>query len=163
VPALAAADGLERTALPPHRSRMVPLGGRTVLDDCYNANPASMSAALATLVGSVGSSGRPFAVLGDMLELGNEAEELHEALGREAAVRGVAGLVAVGDFAAAMARGARSTGLSRVVQAKDPAAAAAAVAEWSASGDWILVKASRGIRLERVIEALEAIWPGRRA
>jgi UDP-N-acetylmuramoyl-tripeptide--D-alanyl-D-alanine ligase len=159
VPALVAAGGLERTALPPHRSRMVPLGGRVVLDDCYNANPASMSAALATLVASVGSSGRAFAVLGDMLELGDDSEAMHVALGREAAVRGVAGLVAVGDFAEAMASGARSTGLARVLPTKDPVAAAAAVADWSGSGDWILVKASRGIRLERVIEALQATWP----
>jgi UDP-N-acetylmuramyl pentapeptide synthase len=84
---------------------------------------------------------------------------MHTALGREAAARGLAGLAAVGDFAEAMARGAREAGLARVRVTNDPAAAAAAMAEWSAGGDWILVKASRGIRLERVIEALQATWP----
>ena len=77
-------------------------GGRTILDDCYNANPASMSAALAAVVAAVGGAGgwaRAFAVLGDMLEVGPESEELHRALGREAGVR-LAGVVALGDFAA---------------------------------------------------------------
>jgi UDP-N-acetylmuramoyl-tripeptide--D-alanyl-D-alanine ligase len=159
VPNVAAAAALERTALPPHRSRMLSLGGRTVLDDCYNANPASMSAALATLVASAGSSGRAFAVLGDMLELGSDAEALHAALGREAAARGVAGVAAVGALAEQVAEGARAAGLSRVLVTKDPAEAAAAVAQWSGAGDWILVKASRGIRLERALEALQSLWP----
>jgi UDP-N-acetylmuramoyl-tripeptide--D-alanyl-D-alanine ligase len=161
VPLLAAAGGLERAALPPHRSRIVSAGGRTVLDDCYNANPASMSAALATVMASVGSSARAFAVLGDMLELGPEAEVLHRALGREAAFAGLSGLAAVGEFAAEIAAGAREAGLSRSMITRDPEAAAASVAEWSSSGDWILVKASRGVRLERAVEALQAkLTPG---
>jgi UDP-N-acetylmuramoyl-tripeptide--D-alanyl-D-alanine ligase len=164
VPPLTAAAALARAALPPHRSRISALGGRTVLDDCYNANPASMSAALATLAASVGSSGRAFAVLGDMLELGNDARELHAALGREAARRGVAGLVGVGELAAEIGRGAREGGLERVLVTRDPAEAAGAVAAWSNAGDWILVKASRGIRLERVVEALQTFFSsGKRA
>jgi UDP-N-acetylmuramyl pentapeptide synthase len=155
VPLLAAASGLERAALPPHRSRIVAAGGRTILDDCYNANPASMSAALATVMASVGSSARAFAVLGDMLELGPEAEKLHRALGREAAFAGLSGLAAVGDFAAEVAAGAREAGLSRSMITRDPEAAAATVADWSAPGDWILVKASRGVRLERAVESLQ--------
>jgi UDP-N-acetylmuramoyl-tripeptide--D-alanyl-D-alanine ligase len=158
VPVLEAAGGLERAALPPHRSRIVAAGGRTVLDDCYNANPASMSAALATVMASVGASAQAFAVLGDMLELGDEAGSLHRALGREAAFAGLAGLAAVGDFAAEVAAGAKEAGLSRSMITRDPEAAAAAVADWSAPGDWILVKASRGMRLERAVEALQAKW-----
>jgi UDP-N-acetylmuramoyl-tripeptide--D-alanyl-D-alanine ligase len=153
---LVAAGGLERATLPPHRSRILNAGGRTILDDSYNANPASMSAALATVMASVGTSTRAFAVLGDMLELGTEAEALHRALGREAAFAGLAGLAAVGDFAAELAAGAKEAGLSRSMITRDPEAAADAVAGWSASGDWILVKASRGVRLERVVEALQA-------
>jgi len=156
VPLLGAAAGLEKAALPPHRSRIVAAGGRTILDDCYNANPASMSAALATVMASVGSSARAFAVLGDMLELGDEAESLHRSLGREAAFAGLTGLAAVGDFAAAVAAGAREAGLTRTMITHDPEAAAAQVADWSSSGDWILVKASRGVRLERAVEALQA-------
>jgi UDP-N-acetylmuramoyl-tripeptide--D-alanyl-D-alanine ligase len=157
VPLLAAAAGLERASLPPHRSRIVSAGNRTLLDDCYNANPASMSAALATVMASVGSSARAYAVLGDMLELGPEAAALHRALGREAAFVGLAGLAAVGEFAAEVARGAEEAGLHRTMITHDPEAAAATVAGWSAGGDWILVKASRGVRLERAVEALQAI------
>jgi UDP-N-acetylmuramyl pentapeptide synthase len=156
VPLLAAAAGLEKAALPPHRSRIVAAGGRTILDDCYNANPASMTAALATVIASVGGSAGAFAILGDMLELGPESEALHRALGREAAFVGLAGLAAVGEFAAEVAAGAKEAGLTRTMITRDPEAAAAQVAEWSASGDWILVKASRGVRLERAVEALQA-------
>jgi len=68
-----------------------------------------------------------------------------------------AGLAAVGELAAHMANGARSAGLSRqqVVATQDPDLAAAAVADWSSPGDWILIKASRGTRLERALEALQ--------
>ena len=157
VPLLPAAAALETACLPPHRSRMVAVGGRTVLDDCYNANPASMSAALATVTGSVGASGRALAVLGDMLELGDDAEELHAAAGREAVGRGLAGLAAVGALGAHIGRGAREAGLpvDRLLITDDPVDAAAAVAGWSRPGDWILVKASRGARLERAVSALE--------
>jgi UDP-N-acetylmuramyl pentapeptide synthase len=155
---VAAAAALENVALPPHRSAMLAAGGRTILDDCYNANPASMSAAIATVVAAVGGAGgwaRAFAVLGDMLEVGPDSEELHRALGREAGVR-LAGVVALGTFAAAVTDGARSAGLAaeRTQVARSPEEAAAVIASWSAPGDWILVKASRGMRLERVVDAL---------
>ncbi|HMF41828.1 MAG TPA: cyanophycin synthetase, partial [Polyangia bacterium] len=150
---------LAKVVLPPHRSAMLAAGGRTILDDCYNANPASMSAAIATVVAAVGGAGgwaRAFAVLGDMLEIGSESEELHRALGREAGVR-LAGVVSLGDFAGAIADGARTAGLTaeRARVAQSPEEAAAVVAAWTAPGDWILVKASRGMRLERVVDALQ--------
>jgi UDP-N-acetylmuramoyl-tripeptide--D-alanyl-D-alanine ligase len=155
---LAAAAAMEKVALPPHRSAMLAAGGRTILDDCYNANPASMSAALSSVVAAVGGAGgwaRAFAVLGDMLEIGPESEELHRALGREAGVR-LAGVVSLGNFAGAIADGARAAGLAadRTLIAASPEEAAAVVASWTAPGDWILVKASRGMRLERVVDAL---------
>ena len=156
---LAAAAALEQVALPPHRSAMIAAGGRTILDDCYNANPASMSAAIATVVAAVGGAGgwaRAFAVLGDMLEIGPDAEDRHRALGREAGVR-LPGVVALGGFAGAIADGARAAGLAkdRAIVAQTPDEAAATVAGWAAPGDWILVKASRGMRLERVVDALQ--------
>jgi len=159
VPPLAAAAALQKVVLPPHRSAMLAVGGRTILDDCYNANPASMSAAIATVVAAVGGAGgwaRAFAVLGDMLEIGAESEELHRALGREAGVR-LAGVVSLGGFAGAIADGARAAGLSaeRARVAQSPEEAAAVMASWTAPGDWILVKASRGMRLERVVDALQ--------
>jgi UDP-N-acetylmuramyl pentapeptide synthase len=142
--------------LPPHRSCVFSLAGRTVMDDCYNANPTSMLAALRTVAVSAGASGRAFAILGDMLEIGPEAASAHEALGAEVARLGYAGLAAVGELAARMAGGARAAGLprNRVLASLDPELAAAAVAEWSKPGDWVLVKASRGMRLERALAAL---------
>jgi UDP-N-acetylmuramoyl-tripeptide--D-alanyl-D-alanine ligase len=161
-PVPAAAEALERTALPPHRSRLLSAGGRTILDDCYNANPASMSAALATALQSVGTDGRAYALLGDMLELGPDAEALHAELGREAARTGVAGVAVVGPLAAHIARGARESGMepTRVLAAPDPATAATAVARWTSPGDWIVVKASRGAQLERAVAALQVALGG---
>jgi UDP-N-acetylmuramyl pentapeptide synthase len=154
VPAVEAALALETLVLPPHRSAALPAGGRVVLDDCYNANPDSMRAALASVVVSAGA-GRAFAILGDMLELGPDEEALHRAVGREAGAR-LAGLVAVGAHADALVAGARAAGLraERAVAAASPEEAAARAAAWTAPGDWVLVKASRGMKLERAVAAL---------
>jgi UDP-N-acetylmuramoyl-tripeptide--D-alanyl-D-alanine ligase len=157
VPLLPAAAALQGATLPPHRSHVLSLGGRTVLDDCYNANPTSMSAALCTLVGAAGRFGRAFAILGDMLELGESSAALHRAIGEQAVKLGVAGLAAVGALGAEIAKGAIAAGLlaSRAIALDDPEAAAQVVSNWSMSGDWILVKASRGMHLERAVEALQ--------
>jgi UDP-N-acetylmuramoyl-tripeptide--D-alanyl-D-alanine ligase len=157
-----AAEALHAPVLPPHRSAALPAGGRTVFDDCYNANPASMRAALAAVLASTGA-GRAFAVLGDMLELGPDAEAQHRQIGREVGAR-LAGLVGVGALGAVMVEGAREAGLAadRAVTAKTPEDAASRVALWTAPGDWVLVKASRGMRLERAVAALiETLNAGR--
>jgi UDP-N-acetylmuramoyl-tripeptide--D-alanyl-D-alanine ligase len=153
---LPAAKALATATLPPHRSRVVTLAGRNVMDDCYNANPTSMAVALGTVAGSLGGSGRAFAILGDMLEIGDEAQAAHAGVGTRAAHLGYAGLATVGELAAHIAQAAQAAGIAaeRVVATTDPVAAAAAVAQWSKPGDWILVKASRGMRLERALEAL---------
>jgi UDP-N-acetylmuramoyl-tripeptide--D-alanyl-D-alanine ligase len=159
IPISKAVAGLQAVTLPAHRSQVVTLGGRIVMDDCYNANPTSMLAALRTLVGSAGLSGRAFAIVGDMLELGDDADLQHQAVGREAVKLGVAGMAAVGSLGADLVTGAKAAGLSpeRALAFADPSQAAQAVAAWSAPGDWILVKASRGMRLERALEALQRI------
>jgi UDP-N-acetylmuramoyl-tripeptide--D-alanyl-D-alanine ligase len=156
LPARPAATAMERVVLPGHRSRFVRLGGRHLLDDCYNANPGSMAAALSTLAASAGDGGRAFAVLGDMLELGSEADDRHRALGRQVADLGYAGLVALGAHAEPLAEGARAAGLpaDKVLVTQDPAEAAATIARWSQPSDWILIKASRALRLERVLDEL---------
>jgi UDP-N-acetylmuramoyl-tripeptide--D-alanyl-D-alanine ligase len=155
-PAREAAIAMERVELPAHRSHIVELGGLVVMDDCYNANPGSMSAALETVARSVGSA-RGFAVLGDMLELGREGPQLHREIGAQVSGLGYAGLVTVGELAGEIAEGARAAGLrpDRVFSTEDPAVAAATVRGWAQPGDWVLVKASRGLQLERVIAALE--------
>jgi UDP-N-acetylmuramoyl-tripeptide--D-alanyl-D-alanine ligase len=160
VPAHGAAVALAHVTPAPHRSRLVSIARRTVLDDCYNANPASMAAALDTVASSAGA-GQAFAVLGDMLELGPEADAAHAALGWQAAQH-LAGLVTLGEHRAIVAAAALGAGMAvdRVVCAQSPSEAASTVAAWSAPGDWILVKASRGNRLERVVEALSSLLPG---
>jgi UDP-N-acetylmuramoyl-tripeptide--D-alanyl-D-alanine ligase len=157
VPLVAAARALETATLPPHRSAVIEMGGgRTVLDDCYNANPASMRAALAALLASVGGGGgRPFAILGDMLETGAEAEELHRQIGREAGAR-LAGLIGVGPLSVNLVKAARTAGLpeTRALAAGSGEEAAALLAPWTRPGDWILIKASRGMKLEGAVTAL---------
>jgi UDP-N-acetylmuramoyl-tripeptide--D-alanyl-D-alanine ligase len=151
-----AARGLENVVLPPHRSAPIAASGRTILDDCYNANPASMDAALASLAAAAGN-GRRFAILGDMLELGAGAEAAHRALGRAAGAT-LSGLAAVGALAPVLVEEARASGLpvERAVVSPSPEAAAVALGPWTGPGDWILIKASRGLRLERAVEALKA-------
>jgi UDP-N-acetylmuramoyl-tripeptide--D-alanyl-D-alanine ligase len=124
-------------------------GGATVVEDCYNANPLSMRAALDDLAAS-SPSGRRIAVLGDMLELGPTERDLHRAVGAYAAQAGVDVLVTVGDLAAEMAPA--FGGESHVVASA--AEAAALVPGLVGPGDLVLVKASRGVALEAVTEAL---------
>jgi UDP-N-acetylmuramoyl-tripeptide--D-alanyl-D-alanine ligase len=119
-------------------------GGVLLIDDCYNANPMSMRAAIDDLAET--APGRRVAVLGDMLELGPQAQSLHRELGEHADASGVALLVTVGPLAAEMRSG--FAGESHAVA--DAQAAAELVPELLRDGDTVLVKASRGVGLERV-------------
>jgi UDP-N-acetylmuramoyl-tripeptide--D-alanyl-D-alanine ligase len=127
--------------------------GVQLVDDCYNANPASMSAALRTLVDLAGSGGRPVAVLGDMLELGSFEAEAHRALGEEAARAGVRVLAAFGPRSRAGAEAARAAGLDAFHTEEIDALVRWAKATLAPS-DVLLVKGSRGMKLERLVEAL---------
>ncbi|MEJ7797303.1 MAG: UDP-N-acetylmuramoyl-tripeptide--D-alanyl-D-alanine ligase [Solirubrobacteraceae bacterium] len=127
-----------------------------VIDDCYNANPMSMRAALDDLFASASASGRRVAVLGDMLELGPDELRFHEQIGAYASDRGVDVLIAVGPLAAYM--GARFGGELHLVD--DAPAAAVLVGELVRPGDTVLVKGSRGIGLEVVAEGLRAAAAG---
>jgi UDP-N-acetylmuramoyl-tripeptide--D-alanyl-D-alanine ligase len=122
-------------------------GGVTVIDDCYNANPMSVRAALDDLAGH---DGRRVAVLGDMLELGPDERRFHEEMGAHAEQSGVDVLVTVGPLASAMT--AAFTGES--VRALDATEAASIARELVRPGDAVLVKASRGVGLETVVRAL---------
>jgi UDP-N-acetylmuramoyl-tripeptide--D-alanyl-D-alanine ligase len=136
-----------------HRLELLQSGGVTILDDAYNANPASMREAL-SLLGSIGATGERRAVLGDMLELGPDAERLHEETGR--LVPPGAWLYTTGDFQEALARGALAAGVSggRIRRFDSVPPMADAVRADARPGDLVLVKASRGMRLEQVVEAL---------
>ena len=136
--------------------------GVTVINDSYNANPDSMRAALTTLA-ELGRAGRhTWAVLGDMLELGETAAEEHAAIGRFAAQSGVEHLVAIGEFAVQITSAAVAAGLPsmRAVSVTDKAEAAALVCRDVERGDVVLVKASRGLALDTVAdEILSAVGP----
>ena len=123
--------------------------GATVINDCYNANPLSMRAALDDLAMQQ-PAGRRVAVLGDMLELGPDEDRFHAEVGAHARDAGVDVLVAVGPRAAHFA-----DGYGEVIALPDAAAAAAAVPGLLEPGDTVLLKASRGVGLEVVARALE--------
>lgn len=152
------ARGLERAAPPKMRLEVRPLPrweGCSLIDDAYNANPASMLQALETAAQLRGEA-RLFAVLGDMKELGAYAEEAHRELGR-AAARLADGLAGVGPMMALAVEEARRAGLppERARRFEAPAEASAWVARCLKPGDWVLVKGSRSMRMERAAEALE--------
>jgi len=128
------------------------LDGLLVIDDTYNANPESARAAVRVLAGIHGHKRRVL-VLGDMLELGDFAAEMHHAVGRAAAAAGIDKLVLVGELAAAAAAGALEGGMPTddVSHFGTRRAAELAIGELFESGDVVLVKASRGIRLESLV------------
>jgi UDP-N-acetylmuramoyl-tripeptide--D-alanyl-D-alanine ligase len=134
--------------------------GVTVVNDAYNANPEAVTAALKTLAAMAGA-GRAFAVLGHMTELGDQAEEMHERAGREAARAGLAGLIVVGDQAAPILTGAKAEPSWRgeLLQVPDAEAAVAAIGRLVRPGDVVLVKASRAANLQRVALALTGELP----
>ena len=158
VPIATIADRAARLRPAAHRGEIVRLrDGVTVIDDSYNANPTATKRALGVLAAAAG--GRRVAVLGEMLELGEYAAALHAEVGRAAAATGVDVLVAVGGPAAeALASAARATGIAadQVHHYTTSAEAADAVAALVQPGDVVLVKGSRGIRTERVVERLKA-------
>ena len=127
--------------------------GVRVVDDCYNANPHSVGRALETLA-QLREGGRTIAVLGDMFELGEGEAALHAGVGRAAAATAVDVLVAVGPLSRHMARAAREAGVARVLEADGAEDAAAQVRANARAGDVVLVKASHGMKLERVVQIL---------
>ncbi|MFI5008098.1 MAG: UDP-N-acetylmuramoyl-tripeptide--D-alanyl-D-alanine ligase [Solirubrobacterales bacterium] len=142
-----------------HRGEVRRLGeGITLIDDCYNSSPDALAAAVVTLAMAPGP--RRVAVLGDMLELGPTGPALHHEQG--VALAGTADVVVgVGPIARHFLEGARSAGFlpSRLHHFDDSAGAAAALPAIVEPGDAVLVKGSRGIRLEAVVDALIARFP----
>jgi UDP-N-acetylmuramoyl-tripeptide--D-alanyl-D-alanine ligase len=153
----AAVEGLQRFTPPPMRLEVVDLpSGARVLNDAYNANPASMEAALAALAAEPGR--RRIAVLGEMWELGDGAGRYHREVGRAAGALGIDQLVAVGRHADEMAEGAAEAGLG--AGAVERAATTTEAGEWLAgrlgAGDVVLVKGSRAAHMEAVVQGLRS-------
>lgn len=140
-------------------------GGIHLLVDCYNANPAAVDAALATLE-DLAEGARRIAVLGEMRELGTLAETAHLEVGRAAVRHGVGELHLLGRDTAWIREGAAAEGLAaeRIWMYDDREALAASLTRRLRPGDWVLIKASRALGLERVAETLDAresFSPGR--
>jgi UDP-N-acetylmuramoyl-tripeptide--D-alanyl-D-alanine ligase len=159
VPLAAIAERLATLAPAEHRGAVLRTPrGVTVLDDSYNSSPAALHRSLDVLAASR-PSGRRIAVLGEMLELGDQSLPLHEACGRAAAAAGVERLVAVGAAAAArLASAAVEAGLpaAAVTHVATSAEAADLVAADVVAGDLVLVKGSRGVRTDLVVARLMA-------
>ncbi len=150
--------GLAEGWTAPHRAELVPAGDVTIVDDSYNASPGSVTAALSLLAGL---PGRRVAVLGTMLELGGAHEAGHREVG-EVAGRTAELLVVVGDEARGIVEGAREAGLdpARIHHVADIETALDVLRPRLRGGDVVLVKASRGIALDRLVEALRAELTG---
>lgn len=134
------------------RTRRIELGHLTLIDDCYNANPSSISAALNILAGVHGR--RRVFIMGSMYELGASSLEWHRRIGREAAQAGVDLLITTGTAAAVAAEAAAEAGVAEVMTCDDAAHAADLAAARVMDGDVVLVKGSRVNGLEVVVERL---------
>jgi len=159
VPLPAIADRAASMAPAPHRGELLRLpGGITLIDDSYNSSPAALKRSLETVHAATGSA-RKIAVLGEMLELGAHAERLHQECGRAAADAGLSLLIAVGgDGAQWLADSARRAGMaeSAVLYVPTSNAASEIALRKVRPGDLILVKGSRGIRTDLVVDRLKA-------
>ena len=129
------------------RQQFVAFGDLRVLNDAYNASPLSMAAAL-DLLAITRAADRRVALLGDMLELGDAAERAHYEVGKKAAVCGVALLAAVGEFSSFVVQGAREAGLKNCAAFTDKEAAWRWLAPQLAGNDIVLLKGSRGLKME---------------
>lgn len=137
-------------AMEPVQGRLQPLagiGGVRLIDDSYNANPDSVAAAINVLATA---PGRRFLVLGDLAELGPEAERLHQSLGEQAKKAGIEHLFCTGDSCRAAVRGFGGAGQ----HFSDQEALAEALRETLQAEDCVLIKGSRSARMERVVDAL---------
>jgi len=129
------------------RGEVVELDGVTVINDCYNANPMSMRAALDHLAS--GPAGRRIAVLGGMAELGSDSDRFHREVGEHADELALDVVITVGEMALPIADGFRGETYS----VGNPEEAGALLGELAGEGDRVLVKGSRSVGLERVLEA----------
>lgn len=146
------AKGLGQLEMSKMRFEFKQVGEYTVINDAYNASPMSMEAALNT-IGEV-ATGRTVAVLGDMLELGENEVELHRNVGRKVPSSGISLLIAYGKLGKHIAEGAREKGMTEVLEALSHEEAAELLHKNLKSGDTILFKASRGMKLEKIIDLL---------
>ncbi len=155
IPIKTAAEALALLRTPPGRSRVVRSDDLTVIDDTYNASPEAVEAAI-RLLAEYPASGRRFLVIGDMRELGSESQAAHEEAGIQAVESRLDGVFALGDFAETVVSAARAAG-----HHSETSRAFSSIEELSealmprlAEGDVVLLKGSRAMRMERLVERL---------
>ena len=147
-----AAVALSSIAPPDKRGQVLNIGGATIINDCYNSNPRALEAMIDTLASM--KAGRRILVVGEMLELGPTAEALHRECGKHAAEKKIDMVIGVRGMARAVAEAACGSGTqAQFVETPEQAG------EWLARnlrpGDAVLLKASRGVKLERALERLQ--------
>ncbi len=149
-------EAARRAVLPPGRLERLSLGGVEIVNDAYNANPASMAAALETWRG-LECAGRRIVVSGDMLELGDFSNSAHRRWGEQLARSGADLLIFLGPLSRTAARAARAAGgTARVETAADCRRAAEILAGFLRPGDSVLIKGSRKMGMEEIVERLRS-------
>lgn len=149
------AKSLGTVTAPKQRGEILSLkNGVTVINDSYNSNPTALLSMVRTLVSSRGEAKRTIVVAGEMLELGDDAPSIHRQAGAEIAAAGVDMLIGVRGLALDLVHGALDVGFKGSSFAEDSDAAAELLLEIAETGDIILVKGSRGVRTEKVVEKL---------
>ena len=146
-----AAGALATLAPADKRGAVVQLGNITIINDCYNSNPTALNAMVDTL--ATMPAKRRIVVAGEMLELGPDGEELHRRSGQHMATKGIDVLIGVRGLAKPMVEAARQAGMQAEFVAT-PEEAGEWLAREGREGDVVLLKASRGVKLERALEAV---------
>jgi UDP-N-acetylmuramoyl-tripeptide--D-alanyl-D-alanine ligase len=161
IPLAEVAEACERLQPSPHRGAVLRLsGGLRVVDDSYNSSPSALARALET-IGREPAATRKAAVLGEMLELGAHSERLHQASGRAAAAAGLHRLIAVGGpSAGALADAAIAAGMQpdTVTWSASSDEAADLILSWLTAGDVLLVKGSRAVQTDLVVDRITREW-----
>ena len=149
------ASALNTSSAPPQRGEILHFAeGFTVINDSYNSNPAALMSMVNTLIGGCAPGQRKVLVAGEMLELGTDETAIHQRTGEEIARSGIDRLIGVRGLAAEMVKAAKNVGFSTADFAEDSDRAGEILSREVKAGDVILVKGSRGVRTEMVIEAL---------
>jgi UDP-N-acetylmuramoyl-tripeptide--D-alanyl-D-alanine ligase len=149
------AESLSTVAPPPQRGEVLHFKvGFTVINDSYNSNPTALLSMVQTLVDGAGSTARKIVVAGEMLELGEKQNEIHANTGREIAGQKIDLLVGVRGLGRELVDGAKSAGLQNSIFIEDSGLAGEYLAKEIRNGDVVLIKGSRGVRTEKVVEKL---------
>jgi len=148
-------EALESYSPLPMRMEYIRVGNVLIINDAYNANPSSMQAAIKTL-SAMSEKGKKILVAGDMLELGDKSDEAHREMARMAVQEGIDYLFSLGDKSHIAAKEAMSSGMARdrVYRCEDLMETVLILDEELEDGDCVMIKGSRGMKMERIVEEL---------